>query len=294
MKAREAAKVQNTAAALTDTVRTIQSYGFIVVAGLIFGFDSDSADAYQKTLDGMLDSGLLSGDPSLLTALPGTPLYRRIEQSGRLRKVRYGLGGYKYQTNIKYLLPRETIIGGYRRFVRGYNDGAYQYARLAGYLANLQRGNFIALESRGYGDLPRFLRMVLRNRAASLQLLQRMWRFGKHPGRVYYACKGLGLALRHSRRFKGSLGYALFWLFAWSNSVLKYNVISDEDFDIESVDADFDRSQVLPAGYTKSADEDIPAGKIRAQQRYTVMALEKIAGQPAAATGSQASSIEKP
>jgi hypothetical protein len=127
--------------------------------------------------------------------------------------------------------------------------------------------------------------MVLKNRAASLQLLQRMWRFGKHPGRVYYAFKGLGLALWQSRRYKGALGYAMFWLFAWSNAVLKYGAISDDDFDIESVDADFDLSQVLPSGYTKSADENIPAGKIRAQQRYTVRALEKIAGQSAAAAG---------
>ena len=86
----ETAKVQNTATDMVSVVREIQSYGFIVVAGLIFGFDSDTDASFQVTLDGLRDSALLSGDPSLLTALPGTPLYRRMKLSGRLRDVRFG------------------------------------------------------------------------------------------------------------------------------------------------------------------------------------------------------------
>ena len=100
----ETAKVQNTAPDMVEVIRQIQSYGFIVVAGLIFGFDSDTDSCFDVTLKGLLNSALLSGDPSLLTALPGTPLYRRMKLSGRLRNVRFGLGGFKYQTNIKYLL----------------------------------------------------------------------------------------------------------------------------------------------------------------------------------------------
>jgi len=90
----ETAKVQNTAAGVVGAVRDIQSFGFSVIAGLIFGFDSDGDDCFDLTLDGILESGLLSGDPSFLTALPGTPLYQRMSLAGRLRDVRYGAPRY--------------------------------------------------------------------------------------------------------------------------------------------------------------------------------------------------------
>ena len=67
----ETAKVQNLAPDMVRVVRKIQSYGFIVVAGLIFGFDSDDETCFETMLQGLKDSALLSGDPSLLTALPG-------------------------------------------------------------------------------------------------------------------------------------------------------------------------------------------------------------------------------
>jgi hypothetical protein len=96
----ETAKVQNTALDLVAAIREIQSYGFVVVAGLIFGFDTDPDDIAQIALDGILRSGLISGDPSLLTALPGTPLFQRMKLSNRLRDAQLGLGGFKYQTNL--------------------------------------------------------------------------------------------------------------------------------------------------------------------------------------------------
>jgi Fe-S oxidoreductase len=77
----ETAKVQNTKMELISIIQEIQSYGFTIVAGLIFGFDTDRRDCFDLTLDGIRQSGLLSGDPSFLTALPGTPLYRRMHLS---------------------------------------------------------------------------------------------------------------------------------------------------------------------------------------------------------------------
>lgn len=272
----ETAKVQNSSVELVEAISSVQSYGFIVVAGLIFGFDSDNEASFDLTLGGMRESGLLSGDPSLLTALPGTPLYRRMKLSGRLREVRYGLGGYKYQTNIRYLLPRQKLIYGYRRFVHVYNDGAYQLQRLRRYLELLDRGKFIPLDSSGYGDLRQFLGMVLANPAASWQLLQRLWRFGRNPMRTFHAMRGFILVLSTRRRVPNAMNYFNFWLFAWSNSVLKYHDLSDQDFDIESVDADFDFRSILPADYESSADEDIPDNKVKAQLRSTTQALAEV------------------
>jgi radical SAM superfamily enzyme YgiQ (UPF0313 family) len=270
----ETAKVQNTAPDMINVVREIQSRGFIVVAGLIFGFDSDTEASFQATLDGLRDGALLSGDPSLLTALPGTPLYRRMKLSRRLRDVRFGLGGYKYQTNVRYLLAAKTMIDGYKYFVREFSKGRYQYQRLNAYFELLNEGNFVAMEGKGFGNLGLFIKMIAANRAALWQMTQRLMRFAAEPANIYWATRGLMLALRNLD--KGGFGYFQFWFFAWTNAVLKYRYISDDDFDIESVGADFDIRDILPKDYQSTANEAIPAGKIKAQLRATMAQLESV------------------
>jgi len=271
----ETAKVQNTAPDMIEVVRKVQSYGFIIVAGLIFGFDSDDETCFQNTLNGLRDSALLSGDPSLLTALPGTPLYRRMRLSNRLRDVRFGLGGYKYQTNIKYLLGGDVIVAGYQKFVTGFTDGAYQYNRLKAYFDLLEQGNFVAMDGKGFGNLWLFLRMILKNKAALWQMTQRLTRFMSKPANLYYALKGLGLVLGR-RNIKGGFGYFQFWFFAWTNAVLKYQNLSESDFDIEGIDKEFDLKNIIPADYATTANEDIPPQKIKAQLRSTIAQLESV------------------
>ena len=82
----ETAKVQNQndKNQLIEALRTIQSYGFIVLPGLIFGFDSDPPMVFGDTIHGVLESGLIGGDPTFLLALPGTPLYARMKRTNRL------------------------------------------------------------------------------------------------------------------------------------------------------------------------------------------------------------------
>lgn len=270
----ETAKVQNSSTDMIEVVRQIQSRGFIVVAGLIFGFDSDTETSFEETLDGLLDGALLSGDPSLLTALPGTPLYRRMTLSRRLRDVRFGLGGYKYQTNVRYLLPAKTVIDGYKRFVTGFCRGDYQYQRLKSYFELLNEGKFVPMDGKGFGNLGLFLKMILKNRAALWQMTQRLARFAAQPSNIYWAFRGLMLALGNLD--KGGFGYFQFWFFAWTNAVLKYRYISDSDFDIESVPAEFDIKDILPSNYADTADEAIPPQKIKAQLRATTAQLETV------------------
>ncbi|HST53227.1 MAG TPA: radical SAM protein [Pyrinomonadaceae bacterium] len=272
----ETAKVQNTAGDMIAALREIQSYGFAVVAGLIFGFDSDTEDSFDLTLEGMAKAGLISGDPSLLTALPGTPLFRRMRLSGRLRDNKNSLGGYKYCTNIRYLMPRDEMIGGYRRFVRRFCEGDYQYQRLKGFIDNLDRGNYTPLRCEGYGSLGKYVSMVLRSPRAVRMLARRLTRIAARPTVAWHALRGLALTLARSRRHTRLFGVFQFWLFNWTNAMLKYEGLSDADFDIESVPEGFDRSLILPEHYADMAEEEIPQAKIAAQQRSTVGQLRRL------------------
>lgn len=272
----ETAKLQNTSPdSLSEAIKLIQSFGFVVVGGLIFGFDSDTEESFQSTLDGLEKSGMLSGDPSLLTALPGTPLYRRMRMAGRLRKVRYGLGGYKYQTNMQYLLPTPTIIRGYKHFISTFSSGRYQFRRLRNFIENLNSVNYIPLNRTGYGDPRNFLKLIVKNPAAVAQLLLRMTRFVARPSRLYWVCSGAVLLLKNRNR-RHFFGYFQFWIFAWSNAVLKYSNLSERDFDIESVQGEITREKILPAEYGSDFHEDIPVSKSNAQIRATSKQLERL------------------
>ncbi|MEX2615881.1 MAG: radical SAM protein [Alphaproteobacteria bacterium] len=272
----ETAKVQNIAAGLAEAVCQIQSYGFIVVAGLIQGFDSDSPQSFEATLKGLDDSRLLSGDPSLLVALPGTPLYRRMKLSGRLRDIHFGLGGYKYQSNIKYLMPKEHLVNGFKTFVTEFTKGDYQYRRLKNYFELLESGNFIPLEGNaGFGNIKDYLRALAKDPTASLQMLARLLKLLQRPNCFYYACKGFSLILRRPH-IKGRLNYFQFWLFAWTNAIIKYSDLKDEDFDIESVEEGFDVRNILPENYGSTANEPIPQNKIDAQLRATSGQLQSV------------------
>lgn len=272
----ETAKVQNTTGDMIATLRTIHSYGFVIVAGLIFGFDSDTEESFEVTLDGMLKSGLISGDPSLLTALPGTPLYRRMQLSGRLRGSKNSLGGYKYCTNIRYLMSREKLVQGYQNFVNRFCEGSYQYERFKGYLDLLDQGNYVPLNTKGYGSLGKYMSMVFKSPNAIKMLAQRLL-VSLRPDVFFTVVRAMYLLLKRSRRHKRLTGIFQFWLFAWTNSILKYRGLSDADFDIDSVPPDFDNALILPQNYTESAVENIPQGKIHAQQRVTMHQLRRLA-----------------
>ncbi|HSB26263.1 MAG TPA: radical SAM protein, partial [Pyrinomonadaceae bacterium] len=261
----ETAKVQNTTGDMIQAIREIQSYGFAVVAGLIFGFDSDTPDAFATTLDGMARSGLISGDPSLLTALPGTPLFRRMKLSGRLRNNKNSLGGYKYCTNIRYLMPAEEIIKGYQFFVKRFCQGDYQYDRLKSFLDNLDSGNYLPLQSSGYGSLGKYVSMVFKSPRASKMLAQRLWQILSRPSVTWYTLRAILLIASRSRQHPKLFGIFQFWLFNWTNAMLKYEGLADSDFDIASVPEGFDRSLILPENYTELGEEDIPQAKVAAQ-----------------------------
>jgi|TARA_B110001454_G_scaffold96590_1_gene91471 radical SAM superfamily enzyme YgiQ (UPF0313 family) len=272
----ETAKVQNSSVELVDAVKTIQSYGFIVVAGSIFGFDSDTEDFGKIALKGMSESGLISGDPNWLTALPGTPLHRRMKLSGRLRESFATHGGIKYSTNIRYLLPKNTLLDSFRYFITNYLDGEYQYNRLKTYFDTINEGeNYIPVTGNGFGNLILFLRMSLSDKRALSQIFLRLRLFLSKPRNISYLLKGLKLGLSH-RHIKGWFGYVQFWLFAWTNAMFKYQRLDNDVFDIESVPEDFDLNNILPKGYEETADEKIPKEKTLAQLLVTTTQLKKV------------------
>jgi radical SAM superfamily enzyme YgiQ (UPF0313 family) len=66
------------------SVKVFKDNGILVHGMFMFGSDSDHQDVFQMTSDFCKTSGVATVQYMVLTPLPGTRFYRRIEQEGRL------------------------------------------------------------------------------------------------------------------------------------------------------------------------------------------------------------------
>jgi radical SAM superfamily enzyme YgiQ (UPF0313 family) len=80
----ECNKKQNKDRDLVESVKCIQRAGLQVQGGFIVGFDSDTSSIFQRQIDFIQKSGIVTAMVGLLNAPPGTRLYSRLKQEGRL------------------------------------------------------------------------------------------------------------------------------------------------------------------------------------------------------------------
>jgi radical SAM superfamily enzyme YgiQ (UPF0313 family) len=67
-----------------SAIDRIQGYGITVNGCFVMGLDSTGPESFQQVLDFVRESGLYEVQATIQTAFPGTPLYDRLQQSGRL------------------------------------------------------------------------------------------------------------------------------------------------------------------------------------------------------------------
>ena len=71
-----------------QAITKIQSYGITVNGCFILGLDGDTRDVFDDVLHFVRDSGLYEVQITFMTAFPGTPLYARLKQEGRIIRDR--------------------------------------------------------------------------------------------------------------------------------------------------------------------------------------------------------------
>jgi len=70
--------------AYRQAIARIQSYGITVNGCFILGLDGDTPEVFDEVLNFVRDSGLYEVQVTFLTPFPGTPLYRRLKEEGRI------------------------------------------------------------------------------------------------------------------------------------------------------------------------------------------------------------------
>jgi len=85
-------KVRNLKARVSnykEIVKRIHDYGIAVIGAFTFGNDGDRNDIFPRTTEFLLDSKMDAQQLTILTPLPGTRLYKRLAQEGRLFRTNY-------------------------------------------------------------------------------------------------------------------------------------------------------------------------------------------------------------
>ncbi|MFA9408708.1 MAG: radical SAM protein [Candidatus Dadabacteria bacterium] len=117
---KETLKFQNTRSDILSSIQHVYSYGIEVLAGFIIGFDNDTLRTFDLQYNFIQNSGIQTAMVGLLTAVPKTPLYERLEKDGRLIKDASCTDNTKLGTN---LIPKQM---SYDEMVEGYRDLYYR------------------------------------------------------------------------------------------------------------------------------------------------------------------------
>jgi radical SAM superfamily enzyme YgiQ (UPF0313 family) len=188
---KETRKLQNLRLPLQESVMRLTRAGLEVYAGFIVGFDSDGEHIFE------VQEAFISGLPiaaamiGLLTALPNTALWRRLEKEGRLR---FDSTGDQFgRPNFEPVLDERTLLEGYRRLLAAIYDPAAFYARCEALVRDLGRGRARALS---IDALAMFVRILVGVGVLSPRRF-RFWRlFFKAVGRPYAFAKAMSLAVQ--------------------------------------------------------------------------------------------------
>ncbi|MFC2077303.1 B12-binding domain-containing radical SAM protein [Candidatus Bipolaricaulota bacterium] len=129
----ECGKNLNTNRDMIDDVKRIQHAGLQVQGGFIVGFDSDTPAIFQRQIDFIQESGIVTAMVGLLQAIPGTRLFERLRAEGRLRDQVSG-NNADGTTNFVPAMDFDTLQAGYRRIMRTIYSPRLHYRRIKVFL----------------------------------------------------------------------------------------------------------------------------------------------------------------
>lgn len=129
----ECHKTQNKGRDLIESVKRLQRNGLQVMGGFIVGFDSDLPSIFQRQVDFIQKSGIVTAMVGLLQAPVGTQLHQRMEQQGRLKHEMTG-DNTDGTTNIIPLMDPKVLFEGYKQLIGDLYSPKLFYERVRTFL----------------------------------------------------------------------------------------------------------------------------------------------------------------
>jgi len=134
----ECNKQQNKNRDLLESVQLIQRAGLQVTGGFIVGFDSDTPSIFQRQIEFIQKSGIVTAMVGLLNAPPGTCLYKRMKVEGRLIEFSSG-DNTDGTTNILPRMGLDVLREGYGKLMQNIYAPEQYYKRVMTFLREYKR-----------------------------------------------------------------------------------------------------------------------------------------------------------
>jgi hypothetical protein len=112
---------------LTQAVEKLTRSGLEVMAGFIVGFDADDESIFERQLKFIQSAPIPLAMVGVLSALPGSQLWRRLSKEGRL--LQDWSGENFGRTNFKTRMPDNVRMDGYKKLLKSLYDPEAYYAR---------------------------------------------------------------------------------------------------------------------------------------------------------------------
>jgi len=122
-------KLQNNHRDLIQCVRIIQKSGMEVAAGFIVGFDSDKANIFQRQVDFIQQSGIITAMVGLLNAPRLSKLYKRLQSEGRILHKFTG-DNTDFSMNFRPVMDKAELMEGYRKIIHDIYSTRSYYKRV--------------------------------------------------------------------------------------------------------------------------------------------------------------------
>ncbi|WP_024335132.1 B12-binding domain-containing radical SAM protein [Desulfotignum balticum] len=139
----ECHKTQNKNRDLLESVGIIQRSGLQVMGGFIVGFDSDEPSIFQRQIDFIQKSGIVTAMVGMLQAIPGTRLFDRLQQESRVTKSFTG-DNVNGTTNIIPKMGMDNLFNGYQAIMKQIYQPKNYYRRIRTLLMELKAPEIVA------------------------------------------------------------------------------------------------------------------------------------------------------
>ncbi|MBN1558722.1 DUF4070 domain-containing protein [candidate division KSB1 bacterium] len=129
----ECGKMQNLKRDLIGSVKKMQRHGLVVSGGFIVGFDSDTPAIFERQINFIQKSGIVTAMVGLLTAPTETKLYRRLKAEKRLLHLSTG-DNMDGSLNFIPKMDYQKLVRGYKHILETIYSPKEYYKRVRTFL----------------------------------------------------------------------------------------------------------------------------------------------------------------
>lgn len=101
-----------------EVYNTIHKYGISILGAFIFGLETDTIESIRHRTDYILESGVDAIQTTILTPLPGTILYKRLKEEGRLLYTDYPKDWERHSFSELTFQPKYMSVDEFEGIIR--------------------------------------------------------------------------------------------------------------------------------------------------------------------------------